>query len=88
MADYLSQMESITTSMARLMLGDNDTDDEAADIRRRFVLEVSTRLLPFVSWGDFDEILKKIKVEAAGEKDLDKNNSDSGLDDSIDDEML
>lgn len=87
MSDYLSQMESITTSLARMYLGDNDADDEAVDIRRRFGQEIAMQLLPFVSWGDFEEILQKIKVAAAGEKDLDKENS-SGEDDSVDDEFL
>ena len=89
MADYLSQMESITTSLARMYLGDNDADDKAADVRRRFGQEIAMQLLPFVSWGEFEAILEKIKVEAAAEVDLDKNTSDSGLgDETTDDEFI
>ena len=89
MADYLSQMESVTTSLARLYLGDNDADDTAIDLRRRFVKEMSAQLLPFISWDEFETILEKMKVEASGEKDLDKNNSTDGLDgESSDDEFL
>ena len=89
MSDYLSQMESITNSLARMYLGDNDTDDKAAEVRRKFGQMIAMELLPFVSWGEFEEILQKIKVEAATEEDLDKNNSSNGIDDvSSDDEFL
>lgn len=90
MSDYLSQMESITTSLARIYLGDNDADDKAADIRRRFGKEIASQLLPFVSWGDFGELLEKIKIEAAAEEDLDKNNNMNEFDtgSSSDDEFL
>ena len=89
MADYLSQMESVTTSLARMYLGDNDTDDAAADIRRRFAQELAVQLLPFVSWNDFGEILNKVKIAAAAEKDLDKSNSTDGIgDENVDDEFL
>lgn len=89
MADYLSQMESITTSLGRIYLGDNDADDEAIEIRRKFVQEIAMQLLPFVSWGDFAEILEKIKVAAASEKDLDKTDSSDPLNDgSSDDEFI
>lgn len=88
MADYLSQIESVTTSLARIYLGDNDADDEAIDIRRRFVQEISMELLPFVSWDEYKDILEKIRVEAAAEKDLDKENSGNGIEESSDDEFL
>jgi hypothetical protein len=89
MADYLSQMESITTSLARMYLGDNDADDAAADIRRRFGKEIAMQLLPFVSWADFEEILQKIKVEAASDTDLDSSSaSDSLGDEGSDDEFI
>ena len=89
MADYLSQMESVTTSLARMYLGDNDVDDTAADIRRRFAQELAVQLLPFVSWNDFGEILQKVKVAAAAEKDLDKSSGGDGTgDENIDDEFL
>ena len=63
-------------------------DDEAVDIRRRFGQEIAMQLLPFVSWGDFEEILQKIKVEAAGEQDLDKKNTTDDLTDSGSDDDL
>ena len=89
MADYLSQMESVTTSLARIYLGDNDADDAAAEIRRKFAQEIAMQLLPFVSWGDFEEILKKVKVDAVMEKDLDKSSNSGDLTDSgSDDEFL
>ena len=90
MADYLSQMESVTTSLARIFLGDNDADEKATEIRRRFVQEVGIQLLPFISWDEFKEILEKIKVEAASQEDLDKssNFSDDLGGTSSDDEFL
>lgn len=90
MADYLSQMESVTTSLARIFLGDNDADEEATEIRRRFIQEIGIQLLPFISWDEFKEILEKIKVEAASQKDLDKSsNSSNDLGgSSSDDEFL
>lgn len=90
MSDYLSQMESITTSLARLYLGDNDADDEAIEIRRRFAQDIAMQLLPFVSWGDFKDTLERIKIAVASEKDLDKSSSsgdDMGMS-SDDDEIL
>ncbi len=87
MSDYLSQMESITSSLSRIYLGDNDADDAATEIRRKFNKEVAMQLLPFITWGEFSDILEKIKVEDAAEKDLDKSNNDS-MSDSEDDEFL
>jgi len=89
MADYLSQIESVTNSIARLYLGENDADDDAIDLRRRFVKEISTQYLPFISWDEFEGLLQKIKVEASGEKDLDKKGSTDDLSgESSDDEFL
>lgn len=88
MSDYLSQMESITTSLARMYLGDNDADDEAAKIRQKFAKEIAMELLPFVSWGEFSEILERIKVEATKDIDLDKNNAGDDLTAGGDDEFF
>ena len=91
MADYLSQIESVTTSLARIYLGDNDADEEATEIRRRFVQEIAVNLLPFVSWEEFKESLETIKVAVASEKDLDKTSNSTGDDfggSSSDDEFL
>ena len=82
MADYLSQMESVTNSLARLYLGDNDADDAATDIRRRFSKEMAVQLLPFISWDEFETVLERVKVEASKDKDLDKTDSSDGFNDT------
>lgn len=89
MADYLNQIESITTSLGRIYLGDNDADDTATDIRKRFVKEISTNLLPFVSWAEYEEALQRVQTEAAADLNLDKSDSgDATGGASVDDEFL
>lgn len=89
MADYLSQMESVTNSLSRLYFGDNDADDNAAELRRRFNKQMAIELLPFISWDEFNEIFENISIEVSKTKDLDKSNSSDDLtDDSSNDEFL
>ena len=91
MADYLSQIESVTTSLARLYLGDNDADDDAIKVRQKFIQNIATEMLPFVSWDEYTTILEKARLEVIGEKNLDKNNTaegGDGLDSGSDDEFL
>ena len=88
MADYLGQIDSVTTSLARLYLGDSDENPEDAKVRQLFIRKLSMNMLPFVDWDEYDDILKASKVETAKEIDLDKSNNSDGGDASTDDEFL
>lgn len=89
MGDYLSQLDTVTQSLGRLYLGENDQGPEDEELRKLFNRELAMQFLPFVSWGDYEEIYQKCKVKVASNQDLDKkdNNGDS-VGDTADDDFL
>lgn len=80
MADYLSQIDSISTSIAKLHLGENDEDKKAEKVRMLFIKKISADMLPFISWGTFEEYLKEIKLNMIQDEDFDKSSDDNGMD--------
>lgn len=89
MADYLSQVEQVTRSIANMYLGENDETPEDGKIRTEFIKNMAADMLPFISWSKYEEMLKSSKVKVTEQLDLDKNNNDnSGSDGNVDDEFL
>ena len=87
MADYLSQVEQVTRSLANMYLGENDETPEDGKIRTEFIKNMAADMLPFISWSKYEEMLKSSKVKVTEQLDLDKNNN-SGSDGNVDDEFL
>lgn len=89
MADYLSQVEQVTRSIANMYLGENDETPEDGKVRTEFIKNMAADMLPFISWNKYEEMLKSSKVKVTEQLDLDKNNNDnSGSDGNVDDEFL
>ena len=89
MADYLSQVEQVTRSIANMYLGENDETPEDGRVRTEFIKNMAADMLPFISWSKYEEMLKSSKVKVTEQLDLDKNNNDnSGSDGNVDDEFL
>ena len=89
MADYLSQVEQVTRSIANMYLGENDETPEDGRVRTEFIKNMAADMLPFISWNKYEEMLKASKVKVTEQLDLDKNNNDnSGSDGNVDDEFL
>ena len=89
MADYLSQVEQVTRSIANMYLGENDETPEDGKVRTEFIKNMAADMLPFISWSKYEEMLKSSKVKVTEQLDLDKNNNDnSGSDGNVDDEFL
>lgn len=88
MADFLSQMESVTSSLARIYLGDNDENEQDTKVRQAFIKKLSMDMLPFVEWDDYEEMVKSAKVEVSKDIDLDKANNNGGDNANVDDEFL
>lgn len=89
MADYLSQVEQVTRSIANMYLGENDETPEDGKVRTEFIKNMAADMLPFISWNKYEEMLKASKVKVTEQLDLDKNNNDSGgSDGNVDDEFL
>lgn len=89
MADYLSQVEQVTRSLANMYLGENDETPEDGKIRTEFIKNMAADMLPFISWSKYEEMLKSSKVKVTEQLDLDKNNNEnSGADGNVDDEFL
>ena len=88
MADFLSQMESVTSSLARIYLGDNDENEQDTKVRQAFIKKLSMDMLPFVEWDDYEEMVKSAKVEVSKDIDLDKVNNSGGDNANVDDEFL
>lgn len=89
MADYLSQVEQVTRSIANMYLGENDETPEDGKVRTEFIKNLAADMLPFISWNKYEEMLKSSKVKVTEQLDLDKNNNDnSGSDGNVDDEFL
>ena len=89
MADYLSQVEQVTRSIANMYLGENDETPEDGKVRTEFIKNMAADMLPFISWNKYEEMLKASKVKVTEQLDLDKNNNDnSGSDSNVDDEFL
>ena len=89
MADYLSQVEQVTRSIANMYLGENDETPEDGKVRTEFIKNMAADMLPFISWNKYEEMLKSSKVKVTEQLDLDKNNSDNGgSDGNVDDEFL
>ena len=87
MADYLSQVEQVTRSIANMYLGENDETPEDGKVRTEFIKNLAADMLPFISWNKYEEMLKSSKVKVTEQLDLDKNNN-SGSDGNVDDEFL
>lgn len=89
MADYLSQVEQVTRSIANMYLGENDETPEDGKVRTELIKNMAADMLPFISWNKYEEMLKSSKVKVTEQLDLDKNNNDnSGSDGNVDDEFL
>lgn len=89
MADYLSQVEQVTRSIANMYLGENDETPEDGKVRTEFIKNMAADMLPFISWNKYEEMLKSSKVKVTEQLDLDKNNNDNnGSDGNVDDEFL
>ena len=89
MADYLSQVEQVTRSIANMYLGENDETPEDGKVRTEFIKNMAADMLPFISWSKYEEMLKSSRVKVTEQLDLDKNNNDnSGSDGNVDDEFL
>lgn len=89
MADYLSQVEQVTRSIANMYLGENDETPEDGKVRTEFIKNMAADMLPFISWNKYEEMLKSSKVKVTEQLDLDKNNNNnSGSDGNVDDEFL
>ena len=89
MADYLSQVEQVTRSIANMYLGENDETPEDGRVRTEFIKNMAADMLPFISWSKYEEMLKSSKIKVTEQLDLDKNNNDnSGSDGNVDDEFL
>lgn len=89
MADYLSQVEQVTRSIANMYLGENDETPEDGKVRTEFIKNMAADMLPFISWSKYEEMLKSSKVKVTEQLDLDKNSSDNGgSDGNVDDEFL
>ena len=89
MADYLSQVEQVTRSIANMYLGENDETPEDGKVRTEFIKNMAADMLPFISWSKYEEMLKSSKVKVTEQLDLDKNSNDnSGSDGNVDDEFL
>ena len=89
MADYLSQVEQVTRSIANMYLGENDETPEDGKVRTEFIKNMAADMLPFISWNKYEEMLKASKVKVTEQLDLDKNNNDNGgSDGNVDDEFL
>lgn len=86
MADYLSQVEQVTRSIANMYLGENDETPEDGKVRTEFIKNMAADMLPFISWNKYEEMLKSSKVKVTEQLDLDKNNN--GSDGNVDDEFL
>lgn len=87
MADYLSQVEQVTRSIANMYLGENDETPEDGRVRTEFIKNLAADMLPFISWSKYEEMLKSSKIKVTEQLDLDKNNN-SGSDGNVDDEFL
>ena len=87
MADYLSQVEQVTRSIANMYLGENDETPEDGRVRTEFIKNMAADMLPFISWSKYEEMLKSSKIKVTEQLDLDKNNN-SGSDGNVDDEFL
>lgn len=79
MSDYLSQVDSITQTIARLMLGENPNNEDDEKLRTLYNRQLAIKMLPFVDWDEYEEILKKCRIQISGEKDL---NNKGGVDSS------
>ena len=89
MADYLSQVEQVTRSIANMYLGENDETPEDGRVRTEFIKNLAADMLPFISWSKYEEMLKSSKIKVTEQLDLDKNNNNnSGSDGNVDDEFL
>ena len=89
MADYLSQVEQVTRSIANMCLGENDETPEDGKVRTEFIKNMAVDMLPFISWSKYEEMLKSSRVKVTEQLDLDKNNNDNGgSDGNVDDEFL
>ena len=89
MADYLSQVEQVTRSLANMYLGENDETPEDGRVRTEFIKNMAADMLPFISWSKYEELLKSSKVKVTEQLDLDKNNNENrGSDGNVDDEFL
>lgn len=89
MADYLSQVEQVTRSIANMYLGENDETPEDGKVRTELIKNMAADMLPFISWNKYEEMLKSSRVKVTEQLDLDKNNNDnSGSDGNVDDEFL
>ena len=89
MADYLSQVEQVTRSIANMYLGENDETPEDGRVRTEFIKNLAADMLPFISWSKYEEMLKSSKIKVTEQLDLDKNSNDnSGSDGNVDDEFL
>ena len=89
MADYLSQVEQVTRSIANMYLGENDETPEDGRVRTEFIKNMAADMLPFISWSKYEEMLKASKIKVTEQLDLDKNSNDnSGSDGNVDDEFL
>ena len=72
MSDYVGQMENLTSSIANIFLGEGDETPEDTKVRRKFRMKMAADFLPFVSWDDYEKMLQDVRVDLAGETDLDK----------------
>lgn len=87
MADYLSQIQSITDTLSTLVIGQDDENPDANKIKQKFNLKIASKLLPFLEIDDYLDMAKQASIEVVKEKDFDANKS-SEDDTSEDDEFL
>ena len=80
MSDYVSQLDGLARQLATLFLGENPEGEDAEKVRQYFIKQVSTKLLPFIQWDEFEEIVREAKINVSKEKDLDKKSDDMSED--------
>jgi hypothetical protein len=72
MADYLSQMRSVVDTLSDLLIEQSD-DEDAAKIKQKFAKKMTSKLLPFLDIGEYEDIIQQAKLEVIQEKNYDQN---------------